>query len=70
MARKIKMPADSPAFWPLEADPSELQEYVTLRVLGPTQRDVTADEFPTEPDWFREAFEASWVLVLIEAEAW
>ena len=37
MARKTKMPVDSPAFWPLEADPSELEEYVATRVRGPSR---------------------------------
>ena len=70
MARKTKMPADSPAFWPLEADPSELQEYVSSRVRGPDRDEVSSDEFPIEPAWFREAFDTSWPRVLAEADTW
>jgi hypothetical protein len=63
------MPADSPAFWPLEADPSELQAYVTLRVVGPSDGAET-DDVPVEPGWFRQAFDASWTFVLAEADWW
>ena len=70
MARKIKMPAGSPAFWPLEADPSELQEYVNSRVRGSDPDEVSDDNTPIEPAWFREAFDASWPRVLAEADTW
>jgi hypothetical protein len=70
MARKVKPPPGSPAFWPLEADPSELESYVRSRVRGPEPDDAPRDDFPTEPAWFREAFDASWPRVLAEADAW
>ena len=70
MARKTKTPADSPAFWPLEADLSALHEYVSSRVRGPDPVEVSGDDSPVEPAWFREAFDASWPRVLAEADAW
>ena len=69
MARKTKMPAGSPAFWPLEADPSELQDYVNSRVRGPGRDAASDDGSPIEPAWFREAFDASWPRVLADADA-
>ena len=70
MARKIKMPADSPAFWTLEAEPSELQEYVTSRVQPRPTTMWTHEGFPIEPAWFAELFDASWTWVLAEAITW
>jgi hypothetical protein len=69
MARKVKLPADSPAFWPLEAEPSELEEYVSSRVRGPYPIPLWTDDVPVEPGWVREAMEASWPRVLAEADA-
>ena len=69
MARKTKMPANSPAFWPLEAEPSELQAYVTKQMQGPANGEQSGDDSPVEPAWFREAFDASWPLALALAEA-
>lgn len=63
------MPADAPAFWPLEADLSELQQYVTSRVR-PLNPDDSLDDIPVEPAWFREGFEASWLIVLAQADTW
>ena len=70
MARRIKLPPDSPAFWLLEAEPSELQEYVTSRVNGSMGDDPSWDELPIEPAWVREAMAASWPRILAEADSW
>jgi hypothetical protein len=67
--RKIKMPVGSPAFWSLEAEPSELQDYVTSRLRRPSLGELSSDGFPIEPAWFCEAFDASWPVILAEADA-
>ncbi len=69
MARKIKMPVGSLAFWPLEAASSELEDYVTSRLRRPSLGEFSNDDSPIEPAWFREAFAASWPVILAEADA-
>jgi hypothetical protein len=64
------MPADSPAFWPLEAEPDELRDYVASRLVKPVTSGAGQDDFPVEPAWVREVFEASWAWILTEADAW
>ena len=62
MARKTKVPAGSPALWPLEADQLELEEYVTSRVHG-----TSIGGWRVEPARFAEAFDASWPTAIAEA---
>jgi hypothetical protein len=65
-----KLPAGSPAFWPLEAEPVELQEYVTARIHGQGPEYLAYDEVQIEPVWFREAWDALWPQIHAEAGAW
>lgn len=70
MAHKVKMPADTPVLWDLEAGPEELHAYVSTRVPTVQGGGPDRDGGPIEPAWFREAWAIITPLILAEIDAW
>lgn len=63
MARRTRIPADSPTLFPLEAPPGALMAYVSSRVRPGW------GEVPEEPEWVQDAMKASWTWVIADAIA-
>ena len=70
MAHKVRMPADAPVLWDLEAEAEELHAYVSTRVQDLQRGGLDGDGGPIEPAWFREAWEIITPMILAEIDAW